>query len=55
MTTKVNENVKSAARAKLKKMQESARYRTFFDTATIDAFARVKATAFAGKSLNEKS
>ncbi|KPY89773.1 hypothetical protein ALO36_103146 [Pseudomonas syringae pv. tomato] len=55
MKTKENEDVKAAARAKLKKIQQSAGYKSFFNDSAIEAFGRVGATAFAGKPLSGKA
>jgi hypothetical protein len=55
MTTKGYDTVKAAARTKLKKIQQSPGYRSFFDEAAIEAFGRVGATVLAGKPLNQKS
>jgi hypothetical protein len=55
MTTKENDAVKAAARMKLKRIQQSPGYKSFFDETAIEAFCRVDATAFAGKPLNRKT
>lgn len=46
---KINSNVKGEARAKLVLLQKSYKYRSFFNVAAIDAFAKVEGSAFAGK------
>jgi hypothetical protein len=51
MATKESEKVKSAARAKLKKIQQSPGYNSFFNESAVEAFGSVETTAFAGKSL----
>jgi hypothetical protein len=55
MATKESENVKSAARAKLKKIQQSPGYNSFFKEAAVEAFGAVETTAFAGKSMSGKA
>lgn len=55
MNTKEIENVKAAARAKLKKIQQSAGYKSFFNDSAIETFGRVEATAFAGRPLSGKT
>lgn len=55
MTTKGNDSVKAAARMKLKRVQQSSSYRSFFDETAIEAFSRVEATAFAGKPVGRKT
>lgn len=55
MKTTESEDVKVAARAKLKKIQQSAAYKSFFNDAAIEAFSRVEATAFAGRPLSSKA
>lgn len=55
MKTNENEDVKAAARAKLKKIQQSAGYRSFFNDSAVEAFGRVRATAFAGRPLSDKA
>lgn len=52
MKTKESETVKAAARAKLKRIQQSPGYKSFFNESAIEAFGRVEATAFAGKPLS---
>jgi hypothetical protein len=52
MATKDIEDVKAAARAKLKKIQQSPGYKSFFEESAIEAFGTVETTAFAGKSLS---
>lgn len=52
MATRKSEDAKSAARAKLKKIQQSPGYKSFFNASAIEAFGTVETTAFAGKSLS---
>lgn len=47
---KISSKVKDEARAKLLRLQKSSKYRSFFNAAAIDAFAKVEGSAFAGKS-----
>ncbi|MBF8644041.1 hypothetical protein [Pseudomonas pudica] len=47
MNTKVN----SILKAKLDRLHQSPKYRSFFNDAVIDAFSKVEASAFAGKSI----
>lgn len=54
MDTKESDNVKAAALAKLKKIQQSPGYKSFFNESAIEAFGRVETTAFAGKPLSGK-
>lgn len=55
MNIKESEKVKAAAREKLKKVQQSTGYKSFFNDSAIEAFGRVEATAFAGKPLSGKA
>jgi hypothetical protein len=55
MKTKDSENVKAAALAKLKRIQQSTGYRSFFNESAIEAFGRVEASAFAGRPLSGKA
>ncbi|MEX6664737.1 hypothetical protein QWI18_00680 [Pseudomonas sp. W2Oct36] len=55
MKTKESEDVKAAARAKLKKIQQSAGYKSFFNDSAVEAFGRVGGTAFAGRPLSDKA
>ncbi|MBH3472854.1 MULTISPECIES: hypothetical protein [Pseudomonas] len=43
MKNQENEEVKAAACAKLKKIQQSAGYKSFFNESAIEAFGRVQA------------
>ncbi|MNP83197.1 hypothetical protein D3C76_1820760 [compost metagenome] len=47
---KITSNVKAEALAKLVRLQKSTKYRSFFNAAPIDAFAKVEGSAFARKS-----
>ena len=51
MTTKVDNALKAEAKAKLARLHNSPKYRSFFDAAAIDAFSKIEGSAFAGKSL----
>lgn len=55
MKTKESEDAKAAACAKLGKIQQSTGYNSFFNDSAIEAFGRVKATAFAGRPLSGKA
>lgn len=55
MNTKEIEKVKAAARAKLRKIQQSTGYKSFFNDPAIEAFGRVEATAFAGSPWSGKA
>ncbi|EGH94867.1 hypothetical protein ALQ85_200143 [Pseudomonas syringae] len=44
-------DVKAAAIAKLRRIQRSSKYRSFFDDAGVEAFERVQSSALAGRSL----
>ncbi|RMN58646.1 hypothetical protein ALQ57_01158 [Pseudomonas amygdali pv. hibisci] len=55
MNTKESEKVKAAAGAKLRKIQQSTGYKSFFNDPAIEAFGRVEATAFAGRPLSGKA
>ena len=55
MNTKESEKVKAAARAKLRKIQQSTGYKSFFNDPAIEAFGRVETTAFAGRPLSGKA
>lgn len=41
----------AAARDKIRRLQRSPRYRSFFTEEAIDAFTKIKNSALAGKSL----
>jgi|AutmiccommuBRH17_1029484.scaffolds.fasta_scaffold65392_1 hypothetical protein len=44
-------NIRKAAIEKLRRLQKSPRYRSFFSLEAVDAFAKIEASALAGKSL----
>jgi len=44
-------NIRKAAIEKLRRLQKSPRYRSFFSPEAVDAFTKVESSAFAGKSL----
>ncbi len=44
-------NIRKAAIEKLRRLQKSPRYRSFFSLEAVDAFAKIEAAALAGKSL----
>jgi len=48
MTAEECDQVKAMAAAKLRKIQQSPGYKSFFDEPAIEAFRRVESTAFAG-------
>lgn len=54
-----NEQIRSAAKNKIQRLQQSPSYRSFFSPEAIDAFSEIKGSALAGKSLvhskNERS
>ena len=50
---KISSKVKDKARAKLVRLQKSSKYRSFFNPAAIDAFAKVGGSAFAGKPCED--
>lgn len=51
MSAKVDSDIAPNARAKLERLQKSPKYRSFFNVDAIDAFSKVKGTAFAGAPL----
>lgn len=51
MTTEVNSILKDKAKAKLDRLHKSPKYNSLFNDAAIDAFSKVEASAFAGKSI----
>jgi hypothetical protein len=44
-------NIRKSAIEKLRRLQKSPRYRSFFSPEAVDAFTKVESSAFAGKSL----
>lgn len=46
-----NSQIRLIALDKLRRLQRSPRYRSFFSLEAIDAFAKVESSALAGKSL----
>lgn len=52
MKSKVKSDLHSTARAKIMRIQRSSRYHSFLTPESIEAFGRVKSSAFAGKSLS---
>jgi len=53
MATESPKYVKVRALAKIAKIQESSKYKTFFSGAAVQAFNRVEGSAFAGKPLKQ--
>lgn len=45
------EHIRLAAMEKIRRLQQSPGYRSFLSPEAIDAFANIKGTALAGKSL----
>ncbi len=52
MKSKVKSDPRAIARAKIMRIQRSSCYRSFLTPESVDAFGRVKSSAYAGKSLS---
>ena len=50
-TSNPNEQIRLAAKNKIRGLQQSPSYRSFFSPEAIDAFSEIKGSALAGKSL----
>lgn len=54
MKQKVDQKAKAAAVARLVQMQKSPKFRSFYTTTAIDAFASIESSFFAGKVTKKR-